>query len=227
RSRRTSAARLRNSRSRGARRIRTCRRSSPARAASPRCTRTSARSRCSTGSRPRSWPRSTRRRRRRPDDARAAPPARLSRAMTSARAAVVTLRPGREKSLRERHPWVYSGAIERVDGEPGAGDMVELRSHDGRFLAVGAWSPASQIRARAWSFASARIDDDFFVARVRAAVDARSGMLDAEHAACRLVHGESDGLPGVVADRYGDTVVVQLSSAGAERWRDAIVGALC
>ena len=147
--------------------------------------------------------------------------------MTSARAAVVTLRPGREKSLRERHPWVYSGAIERVDGEPGAGDTVELRSHDGSFLAVGAWSPASQIRARAWSFASARIDDDFFVARVRAAVDARSGMLDAEHDACRLVHGESDGLPGVVADRYGDTVVVQLSSAGAERWRDAIVGALC
>ena len=146
--------------------------------------------------------------------------------MASSRAAVVTLKAGRDKSLRERHPWVYSGAIERVEGDPGAGDSVELHAHDGTFLAIAAYSPASQIRARAWSFAPATVDADFFARRVRAAVDSRERMLDDANTACRLVHGESDGLPGVVADRYGDTLVVQLSSAGAERWRDAIVDAL-
>lgn len=146
--------------------------------------------------------------------------------MAASRTGIVTLKAGREKSLRERHPWVYSGAIGQVDGDPGPGDTVEVRAHDGTFLAVGAFSPASQIRVRAWSFAPAAIDAGFLAARVRAAVGARAGMLDADHDACRLVHGESDGLPGVVADRYGDTVVVQMSSAGAERWRDAIVAAL-
>jgi 23S rRNA (cytosine1962-C5)-methyltransferase len=91
---------------------------------------------------------------------------------------------------------------------------------------VAAFSPASQIRARVWTFADEPIDAAFFARRVRAAVDARGGMLDARHDACRLVHAESDGLPGVVADRYADTLVVQLSSAGAEAWRDAIVDAL-
>ncbi len=66
----------------------------------------------------------------------------------------------------------------------------------------------------------------FFLRRVARAVAARASMLDARHTGCRLIHGEADGLPGVVADRYADTVVLQLSSAGAERWRDAIVAAL-
>lgn len=146
--------------------------------------------------------------------------------MASPRAPVVTLKAGRDKSLRERHPWIYSGAIERVDGEPGSGDTVEVLAHDGTALAVAAWSPASQIRARVWSFAPCAIDAAFFADRVHAAVASRAGMLDEANTACRLVHGESDGLPGVVADRYGDALVVQLSSAGAERWRDEIVAAL-
>jgi len=103
---------------------------------------------------------------------------------------------------------------------------VEVRSHAGERLARAAYSPASQIRARVWTFGDETIDDAFFAARVQAAVSARAGMLDARHDACRLVHGESDGLPGVVADRYGDTVVLQLTSAGAERWRGTIVDAL-
>jgi len=146
--------------------------------------------------------------------------------MASRRAPAVTLKAGRDKSLRERHPWIYSGAIDRVEGDPGPGDTVEVRSHDGTGLAVAAWSPASQIRARVWSFAPAVVDAAFFAGRVQAAVALREGMLDVDNTACRLVHGESDGLPGVVADRYGDTIVVQLSSAGAERWRDAVVDAL-
>lgn len=132
----------------------------------------------------------------------------------------VILKPGREKSLRHRHPWVFSGAIARVEGEPAAGDTVAVVAHDGAPLAWAAWSPDSQIRARVWSFdPGARIDEDFLLARLEAAVGRRAGLLDEEHDACRLVHAESDGLPGLVVDRYAGVAVVQVLSAGAERWR--------
>jgi len=137
------------------------------------------------------------------------------------------LGPGREKSLLQRHPWIFSGAIAAVNDAPAAGDTVGVRAADGRWLARAAFSPASQIRARVWSFDSAEtVDDAFFDRRIAAAVRAREGFTDTSHTGCRLVHGESDGLPGVIADRYGDVVVVQLGSAGAERWREAIVAAL-
>jgi 23S rRNA (cytosine1962-C5)-methyltransferase len=139
---------------------------------------------------------------------------------------IVRVKPGRDRSLRQRHPWLFSGAIAAVDGAPASGATVEVRAADGDFLALAAWSPASQIRARAWSFAPGAIDAAFVAARIRHAIAARASMLDAGHTGARLVHGESDGLPGVVADRYGDVVVVQLLSAGAEAWRDAIVDAL-
>lgn len=131
----------------------------------------------------------------------------------------VILKPGREKSLRHRHPWVFSGAVERVQGEPASGETVEVVAHDGAFLARAAFSPESQIRCRVWSFDSAEaIDDAFLRRRLRASIARRDLMLDGSDAV-RLVHGESDGLPGLVADRYGETVVVQILSAGAERWR--------
>jgi 23S rRNA (cytosine1962-C5)-methyltransferase len=139
----------------------------------------------------------------------------------------VTLQAGREKSLRLKHPWVFSGAIATVDGAPGSGETVALHAADGQFLATAAWSPSSAIRARVWSFdAREPIDDAFIAGRVRAAVAARVPMLDAAHSGCRLVHAESDGLPAVIADRYGEVVVIQLLSAGAEAWRDSIVTAL-
>jgi 23S rRNA (cytosine1962-C5)-methyltransferase len=141
--------------------------------------------------------------------------------------AVLRLQPGREKSLRQRHPWIFSGAVAGVEGNPGVGDTVDVVGADDAFLARAAWSPASQIRARVWTFVvDEPIDAAFFRRRIRRAVAARAGMLDTGHTACRLVNGESDGLPGVVADRYADVVVVQLSAAGAERWRDEIVAAL-
>ena len=131
----------------------------------------------------------------------------------------VILKAGREKSLRHRHPWIFSGAVERVEGEPGMGDTVAVVARDGAFLAHAAYSPGSQIRARAWSFeAGDTIDADFLRRRLRAAIDRRA-LLRPGSDGMRLVHGESDGLPGLVADRYGDVVVVQLLSAGAERWR--------
>jgi 23S rRNA (cytosine1962-C5)-methyltransferase len=137
----------------------------------------------------------------------------------------VWLKPGREKSLRRRHPWVFSGAVERVEGEVSSGATVELAGSTGERLARGAYSPASQIRVRVWTFEPGeRIDADFFRRRLARAVESRRrlGLLEA-HAACRLVFSESDGLPGLVVDRYGDYLVCQLLSAGAETWRATIV----
>jgi 23S rRNA (cytosine1962-C5)-methyltransferase len=136
------------------------------------------------------------------------------------------LKPGRERSLKRRHPWVFSGAVAKVQGQPGPGETVAIGSATGEFLAVAAYSPQSQIVARVWDWAERAIDGAFFSERIRQAVAQRRALLDADTNAIRLVHGESDGLPGVVADRYGDTVVVQLTSAGAERWREVIADAL-
>jgi 23S rRNA (cytosine1962-C5)-methyltransferase len=136
------------------------------------------------------------------------------------------LKPGREKSLRRRHPWIFSGAVARVEGDPAPGDTVEVRSDAGAFLAVAAYSPASQIRARVWDWQARAIDGGFFQERVGQAARARSGVLEGGATnAVRLVYAEADGLPGVVADRYAATVVVQLLSAGAERWREPIAAA--
>ena len=146
--------------------------------------------------------------------------------MASAQPALV-VKAGRERSLLQRHPWLFSGAIARVDGEPQTGDTAIVVGADGKFLAQAAYSPTSQIRARVWSFDSGdSIDDAFFAGRVRRAIAARAPLLDPQHTAARLIHGESDGLPGVIADRYGNVVVLQLLSAGAERWRAAIAAAL-
>src|ERR1700680_3841470 len=138
----------------------------------------------------------------------------------------VTLQPGREKSLAQWHPWVFSGSIATVDGAPAGGDTVLLHASDGTPLASAAWSPESKIRARVWSFdPHENIDAAFFRTRVGSAVRARDELLDSAHNACRLIHGESDGLPGFIADRYQDVVVVQIFAAGAERWRDALIDA--
>ncbi len=131
------------------------------------------------------------------------------------------LKPGREKSLFRRHPWVFSGAVARMEGNPESGDTVAVRAADGKFLATAAYSPVSQIRARVWSWDEGKtIDADFLHARLRRALDARERLIAAGTSdALRFAHGESDGLPGVIADRYGEVVVLQLLTAGAERWR--------
>src|SRR5437868_6608131 len=131
----------------------------------------------------------------------------------------LVLKPGREKSLRHRHPWVFSGADESVDGATVAGDTVVVAAHDGTFLARAAFNPQSQIRARAWTFDPDQgIDEEFLRRRLEASIQRRV-LVPPGADAMRLVHGESDGLPGLIADRYRDTVVVQILSAGAERWR--------
>jgi 23S rRNA (cytosine1962-C5)-methyltransferase len=137
------------------------------------------------------------------------------------------LKPGREKSLKRRHPWVFSGAVAKVQGDLEPGETVELRSASGEFLAVAGYSPRSQIVARVWDWQERAIDRAFFAERVANAVaERRAFQYEDVTDAVRLIHGESDGLPGIIADRYGDVVVVQLLSAGAERWRREIADAL-
>jgi 23S rRNA (cytosine1962-C5)-methyltransferase len=138
------------------------------------------------------------------------------------------LKAGRDKSLMRRHPWIFSGAVERVDGEPENGETVLVKSSGGQPVAVAAWSPQSQIQARVWSFdAGTRIEESFFESALRKAVQLRQALPAFQHSnALRLVHGESDGLPGLIVDRYADVLVAQFLSAGAEHWREAILDAL-
>ena len=137
---------------------------------------------------------------------------------------IVRLKDGKERSLLRRHPWIFDGAIARGGADPG--ETVRVESHGGQFLGWAAFSPSSKIRARVWSFDEAqRIDASFFSVRIAQSIRARS-LFDIKSNGMRLIHGESDGLPGLVVDRYADTLVAQFSSCGAERWKDVIVQAL-
>jgi len=135
------------------------------------------------------------------------------------------LKAGREKSLVRRHPWIFSGAVERLEGTPASGETVDIFAADGRWLACGAYSPQSQIRVRIWSFiAGQAIDAGFFRARLARAVTMRADLPEARASnGRRLVFGESDGLPGTIIDQYGEYLVCQFLSAGAERWRATLV----
>jgi len=134
------------------------------------------------------------------------------------------LRPGKERSLLRRHPWIFDSAIAKGGGD--SGETVRVESHEGRFLAWAAFSPSSRIRARVWSFDEAqRIDAPFFIAACARSIIARA-RFDVQSDGVRLVHGESDGLPGLIVDRYGDTLVAQFTSAGTERWKGVLADAL-
>lgn len=155
----------------------------------------------------------------------------------------LVLKPGREKSLLRRHPWIFSGAVHHLDGEPASGETVSLLSFKGDFLARAAYSPHSQIRARVWTFdPDEQVDPDFFRRRIRAAIQARAvfglqslpplapksgpkGMLR-EDFGVRLIYAESDGLPGLIVDRYGDVLVLQSLTTGSEHWKETIADIL-
>ncbi len=136
----------------------------------------------------------------------------------------IRLRPGKDRSLLRRHPWIFDSAVAR--GGADAGETVRVESSEGQFLAWGAYSPASRIRVRAWSFdEKQRIDAAFFAQACARAIRARSRM-DIQSDGLRLIHGESDGLPGLIVDRYGDTLVAQFLASGVERWKGVIADAL-
>jgi len=136
----------------------------------------------------------------------------------------IRLRAGKERSLQRRHPWIFESAIAK--GSADSGETVRVESDSGAFLAWAAFSPTSKIRARAWSFdETQRIDAPFFIAACARSIRARD-RFDVQSDGMRLVHGESDGLPGLIVDRYGDTLVAQFLSSGAERWKNVLVDAL-
>jgi 23S rRNA (cytosine1962-C5)-methyltransferase len=136
----------------------------------------------------------------------------------------IRLKEGKERSLQRRHPWVFDSAIAK--GSADAGETVRIESHSGQFLAWAAFSPASRIKARVWSWDEAqRIDAVFIGQLIDKAVAARA-WFDIQSDGLRLVHGESDGLPGLIVDRYGDTLVAQFTSCGSERFKAVIADAL-
>jgi 23S rRNA (cytosine1962-C5)-methyltransferase len=136
------------------------------------------------------------------------------------------LKAGKERSLLRRHPWIYATAIAKLQGNALPGDTVQVKSANGDWLACAAYSPSSQLRARAWTFdPQERIDRDFFIHRIQAAIEARKPLREHTNA-IRIIFGEADGLPGLVVDQYDDWLVVQLLAAGVEYWREVIIDVL-
>ena len=139
----------------------------------------------------------------------------------------ILLRPGREKSLLRRHPWIFSGAVQQVEGALAPGTTVNVLSSNREFLARAAYSATSQIRARAWTFEEEPVDVEFFRRRIRSAIDTRQKAHVAAHSnAYRLVYAESDGIPGLIVDRYGVVLVLQSLTTGSEFWKETLADLL-
>lgn len=141
---------------------------------------------------------------------------------------VVILKPGKEKPVVQRHPWVFSGAVARVEGHPADGDVVLVADSRGQPLARGGYNSRSQICVRIWTWnPDEAVDGAFFAERLRKSWERRESLRVANHTtAYRVVNAESDLLPGLVVDRYGEFVAVQFLTLAAERWRNDIVDAL-
>jgi len=137
----------------------------------------------------------------------------------------VVLKPGRDKSVQRRHPWIFSGAIAKVSGTPEPGETVEVRGSNNAFPAFGAYSPVSQIRVRIWTFdPDEEISPSFFYSRLKCAIESRDLLTSrCKLTAYRLVNAESDGLPGLIVDRYNNFLVCQFTATGAEHWKQDIV----
>jgi 23S rRNA (cytosine1962-C5)-methyltransferase len=139
----------------------------------------------------------------------------------------VVLKPGRDRSVRRRHPWVLSGAVAQIVGAEAPGALVRVLSAEGEPLGWGHLSPASVIRVRLAGFGKEAPGEDWLEQKIQASVEAREGdvaLRDCD--AVRLVNAEGDGLPGLIVDRYADTVVVKVSSDGMAQQRERLADAL-
>jgi len=132
---------------------------------------------------------------------------------------------GKEGPLRRFHPWVYAGSIQRVQGSPEPGDLVDVVDQRGNFLGRGYYNPHSQIRVRILTFIARRVDESFWGELLERAVAGRERLHDLSDAV-RLVNAESDGIPGLIVDRYGDFLVLQALTLGIERRKELLVGLL-
>ena len=145
----------------------------------------------------------------------------------------IILKKGREKSLLRRHPWIFSGAIHQADNNITSGSTVDLLSSEKQFLARASYSPNSQIRARVWTFENVVVDKEFFRKRIRSAIRLRETLTPRQAAAVRpdthsyrLIYAESDGIPGLIVDKYNDILVMQCLTAGAEYWKETFADLL-
>ena len=139
--------------------------------------------------------------------------------------ASIRLKKAADSFIRRKHPWIFSGAIEKVEGNPSNGETVQILTSNKTLVGSGSYSPSSQIRVRAWSFdPEENIDEDFFRRKILLASAVRKQIIDTSQTnAYRIINAESDGLPGLVIDRYADFVVCQFLSAGAEFNKKLIV----
>ncbi len=136
------------------------------------------------------------------------------------------LKKGKEKALQNRHPWIFSGAIDEIDNTLTPGDLIEVLSSKKEYLATGYFNPHSQISVRVLSFSNQKIGQEFFEKRIKDAIYLRSNYFKENTNAYRLIHSEGDFLPGLIVDRYGDFLAVQFLTAGMDRFRDVIAGIL-
>ena len=147
--------------------------------------------------------------------------------MTSSNLPIVKLKKNREASLLRRHPWIFSGGIESEASGISSGDVVQVVNSKNQLIGIGAYSPKSQIRVRIFSFENVEINRQFFKLKLDAALSKRESLLsNPQRNACRLVYGESDHLPGLVVDKYGDYLVCQFLFAGLEPWKQDLVAEL-
>ncbi len=140
----------------------------------------------------------------------------------------IVLKKGREKSVLRKHPWIFSGAIQSVEGHPTAGETVDVYDAEGRFLARGAYSPQSQIAVRIWTFnPHEKITNSFFEQKIQKAISLRKILgVEQSTSAYRLIAAEADGLPGLIVDRYNDFLVCQFLSVGANFYKQIIIDIL-
>ena len=136
----------------------------------------------------------------------------------------ILLIPGKERRVYSGHPWVFRSDIGQVRGEPVPGDMVRVLSSKGRFLAMAFYNPQSQIALRIMSLREETVDAAFIRRRIRQAIDYRRTFADLR--SCRLVFAESDRLPALIVDSFGDVLVLQCLALGMERFKQAVVEAL-
>ena len=140
----------------------------------------------------------------------------------------VTLKKSADSFIKRKHPWIFSGAIEKVEGNPSNGETVQIFTSDKKLVGSGSFSTSSQIRVRVWSFnPEEKIDGDFFRNKIDQAKSLREKIIDISTTnAYRIINSESDGLPGLIVDRYGDYLVCQFLSSGTEFFKEAIADVL-
>ena len=146
--------------------------------------------------------------------------------MTIEPSASLHLKADRDRSLKRGHPWILSGAVAKIEGDPQPGDTIRIIAANGTELATASYSPFSALRARVWSFdPNVEITAGFIAETINKAVAQRTADPELTHT-CRLIFGDADGLPGLTVDRYGEVAVMEINSVGIERWRDAVVSTL-